>query len=341
MRISAARSLGSSRDRAPQRDAQLGLDRHVHFEVGGAVASDDALEALAEVGAQALRNAFAAIAGIDDIFVPVDPRVVGQPLEERRIAHHDVAVAGAELDHRADDLVEVGAGRFDDRAGGQRQRHVHARRPGAEREGVEDEHRAMAVDRLAVAQAHHLADDLALDGPAHPARRSPARARAFVDHHAPARQLAALHPLVDRIGFDVARLVHLGDRRKVGEQAAGEMQLGQAAALVDIVAVGGHPAVGQIEASPRAPDAELPAGPLIAWHQEQFVADAGPGERPLGGVDEGDQRERRHPQRRPQGAQSVISSSGRRWLSGGSLLDPSLSRSQTMSSPPFSSPSDR
>src|SRR3982751_4205468 len=119
------------------------------------------------------------------------------------------------------------------------------------------------------------------------------------------------------------------------------MQVGQAATAVDVIAVGGDSPVSEVEAAPRAPDAELPAGPLVAGVEKQFVADARPGEGPLGGVDQGHQRERGHPQRGPQGAQRMISSSGSRGLSGGSLLDPSLSSSHTMSSPPFSSPSAR
>ncbi len=108
---SASGDLRSFGRQAAQADADRRLRRQADLDIGRAVAAEDGAEPAQEVVAQALGVALAAEQRVHLVGAPVEADRLGlveEELQERRIADDEVAIAGAELAHRAEDLVDVG-----------------------------------------------------------------------------------------------------------------------------------------------------------------------------------------------------------------------------------------
>lgn len=211
-----ARELAVFHAAAPQVDGQLRLDADVDFEVGGAVGGDDRPEVAEQVGAHRLGDALAAHDEVHVVAREVEPRGVDERLDEGRVAEEQVAVAGAEEFERVFELLLVGAERLEDAHVDQRHRDVHARGPRPEREAVEQDAAAVAVDELVVEleDALHV---LALGGAAHPVVRHARRARRLVYHHAGRRQPPVVAARLHAVPLHVILLRH---HRQPGELPA-------------------------------------------------------------------------------------------------------------------------
>ena len=253
-------------DGPAQRDRELGLDGDADLEVAGPVGADDLPRAAQDVVAHALADPLAPEGADHVVGRPVEPVVLEQALEERRVARDHVRVAGAELPHRVDDLVSVGPAGLDRRDPGQRGGHVHPRGPRPEGEGVDDEHRAVLAGVAQEADAQDLARRPPLHRAPHPAGRGAGRARGLVDDHSATREPPAHAPLRDGVPGDVAALVRLGQGREGTREGAGrDAPLGQEGP------VGRHPADGAGDRALGAAAAEPPAQPLEPGREQQGV----------------------------------------------------------------------